>query len=156
MSLISALIIFLSAFLSSYSEAPTEAPVQAIEAPAEAPVTAYVGDIHEAPTDWVGQSLWEADIELSPNVIVALTNDLNCGAEASPVGLGGCTYTLDNGRYYVTVSPELAWTPQGTHILFHEIGHTLGMDECEAEYYAAQFDTVEQWSYPECEETQHH
>lgn len=152
MSLISALIIFLSAFISSYSEAPAEAPVQAIEAPAPT----FTGDVYEAPTDWVGQSLWEADMELSPNVIVALTNDLNCGAEASPVGLGGCTYTLEDGTYYVTVSPELAWTPQGTHILFHEIGHTLGMGECEAEYYAAQFDTVEQWSYPECEETMHH
>ena len=57
---------------------------------------------------------------------------------------------MDGGRYAVLISPELAYTAWGNHILFHELAHTMGADECGAEAYAHQFETVELWSYPEC------
>jgi hypothetical protein len=125
--------------------APATAPAAAQAAPALHHTSQQLGE------DWAGELLYQADMEAAPNVIVAFTNESNCGASISANGAGGCTYTLEDGSYYVTISPELVGTIPGKHVFFHELAHTLGIsDECEAERYAAQFDDVDVWSYPEC------
>lgn len=81
-----------------------------------------------------------------------LTNELNCGAVLSTSGMGGCTHFLEDGSRYITVSPELAYTPEGTHVLWHEVGHAVldTVDECAAEAYAHKFSDPNLWSYPQC------
>jgi galactokinase len=96
--------------------------------------------------------LESADMELTPNVTMIFSNTSNCGAEKSTAGRGGCTYTVAPNTYVIVMSPELANTQWGNHILFHELAHTVGMGECEAEAYAHQFEEEELWSYPTCEE----
>lgn len=115
----------------------------------EAPVANVLGT--EEQVSWVEEELFQADMEPSPNTTIAFTNAYNCGAELSPLSMGGCMFTLEDGAYFITLSPGLEGTVSGRHTLFHEIGHTLGLDECGAEYYAQQFDTVDDlWAYPEC------
>ena len=118
------------------------------EAPVQAPNTSV-----EVAQRWAQAMLESADMELTPNVTLLFTSASNCGAEKSTAGIGGCTYTVAPNTYVVTISPELANTQWGNHILFHELGHTVGLGECEAESYAHQFEEVELWSYPLCETT---
>lgn len=160
MSLITLIIIAVSAFIGGYNgstpEAPKQAMEQAVEAPIQAPQSAPVAprvvSVEQAQT-WATFMLEQADMELPPTTALIFSNTSNCGAEISTAGLGGCTYTLEDGSHAVILSPELAWTQWGTHILFHELAHTVGMGECEAEAYAHQFEEIELWSYPLCEET---
>lgn len=160
MSLITILIIALSAFIGGYNGATTEAPKQAMEqavqapiqAPQSAPVAPRVVTVEQAQT-WATFMLEQADMELTPNVSLVFSSTSNCGAELSTAGLGGCTYTVAANTYVVVLSTDLAWTQWGTHILFHELGHTVGLGECEAEAYAHQFEEIELWSYPLCETT---
>jgi hypothetical protein len=102
---------------------------------------------------WAGVMLAYAGIDLKANVQLIFSNTSNCGADISTVHLGGCTYNLGDGNYAVVISPELAWTKVGNHILFHELGHTVGLDECGAEAFAHQYEEVALWSYPNCETT---
>lgn len=99
---------------------------------------------------WVPEALADAGIPYPSNVTFLYQDENNCGAKDG--GLGGCTVTMPNGHYAVLISPKLAYTPWGNHILFHELGHTLGYDECGAESYAHSFEDPAHllWSYPEC------
>lgn len=128
--------------------APTPSYIVAPVSTYEAPVQAILGT--EEAVSWVEEELFQADMELPPTTTIAVTNAANCGAEISPMSQGGCTYSMEDGTHFIVISPELMGTVWGTHILFHEIGHTLGLDECGAELYAHQYDTVELWSYPQC------
>ena len=164
MSLISILIIAISAFIGGYNGAPTEAPTQApVEAPSQALSQALSQFATQAPApvpntsvevahNWAQAMIESADMELTPNVNLVFSNSSNCGAEISTAGRGGCTYTVGPDQYVVVLSPELANTQWGNHILFHELGHTVGLGECEAETFAHQFEEEELWSYPTCEE----
>lgn len=98
---------------------------------------------------WASQTLADAGVDAS-HVTFLFQNEHNCGAALSPAQLGGCTVTMANHHYAVLISPKLAYTPWGMHILMHEMGHTLGMNECEAEDYAHTFEDVPLWSYPAC------
>jgi len=132
----------------------------AIFAPTSAPATAPVSEptkFSASPfklaSTWVPEALAEAGVAYPQNVVFLYQNEDNCGAELSEAGLGGCTVKrTDIEGYVVLISPELAYTAWGNHILFHELAHTMGANECEAEAYAHQFETVALWSYPECEE----
>lgn len=100
--------------------------------------------------EWAEATLAGAGVELPANTELLFSNVGNCGADISANGMGGCTYTLTDKRVIV-LSPGLAWTEAGSHILFHETAHAMGiMDECEAEAYAHSFEDVAYWSYPEC------
>lgn len=89
-------------------------------------------------------------VELPAGTTITLTNERNCGAEASAYGLGGCTRQLASGPE-ILVSRELANTVGGFHILLHEIGHARGLtNECDAEDYAHEWSAEGYWSYPEC------
>jgi hypothetical protein len=145
------------------SQAPTQAPESASQALTQAPVQAPTEDLTEAPQvvpntsvevaqRWANVMLESAGIELMSDVQMVFTNAYNCGANASTAALGGCTYTLENGNHLVVLSPGLANTQWGNHILFHELGHTAGLGECDAEAFAHQFEEVAMWSYPECKE----
>lgn len=132
------------------------APVQA-PAPTSAPVreTANYSTTlslapFKLPSLWAREALADGGVDYPENVVFLFQNEDNCGAELSTVGQGGCTVPMDNGQYAVLISPELAYTAWGNHILFHELAHTMGANECEAEAYAHQFEYDELWSYPEC------
>lgn len=112
--------------------------------------TVFTGYVLKATSLWVPESISQAGIVLEDNVTFLYTNDNNCGAELSPVGMGGCTLTHANGSFTIILSPKLAYTATGNHILFHEIAHTMGASECEAEAFAHQFEYEPMWSYPEC------
>lgn len=102
---------------------------------------------------WVPEALADAGVAYPTNVQFLYQNEYNCGAIHSEVGMGGCTVKrTDIDGYIVLISPKLAYTAWGNHILFHELAHTMGANECEAEAYAHQFETAALWSYPECEE----
>jgi hypothetical protein len=103
-----------------------------------------------ASTRWVEATLAAADFELTPNVAVVFSDTSNCGADISTVAMGGCTYATGANTYTIVISPGLVGTDSGKHILFHELGHTVGMGECEAEAYAHQFEESPLWSYPNC------
>jgi len=101
--------------------------------------------------DWVTNTLAEAGIKVPANVHIVLTDTGNCGAQASNVGLGGCTTFHADGTMTVAVSPRLAGSVAGNHVLFHEYAHTLGYGECEAEAYAQVYTgRADVWAYPEC------
>lgn len=164
MTFLTALILSLSAFIGGLTGTHTQAPVTHTQAPSkslsyalsathtEAPVQAPNTSV-EVAQKWAQAMIESADMELTPNVTLVFTSAFNCGAEKSTATLGGCTYTVAPNTYVVTISPELANTQWGNHILFHELGHTVGLDECGAEAFAHQFEEVELWSYPLCEET---
>lgn len=99
---------------------------------------------------WSELVLADTGMNLPKGLTVKLTNEGNCGAEISPVALGGCTRQLPEGPE-ILVSPELAGTMAGYHILLHELGHSLGIvDECGAEYFAHEWSAEGYWAYPEC------
>lgn len=141
----------LIAFLVGFSGATAPA-VQA--APAPTSTTVDYSPLKSASL-WAQEQLEQNDVKLAEGVFIFYTNDpaLNCGAKISPIGQGGCTTDLHDGRYVVAISPELAYTQMGQHILFHELGHTKGMSECEAEDYAHNFEEPEDfiWAYPTCQ-----
>lgn len=142
MNIIIALILTLSAIF-----APTQEPVSQ---PTSDPASFTLAPFKLAST-WVPEALADAGVELPENVTILFQNQYNCGA--TETGLGGCTVTrTDIKGHVILISPELAYTAWGNHILFHEIAHTMGANECEAEAYAHQFEAVALWSYPECEE----
>lgn len=131
------------------------APVPAsIPATLQAPVQAHEYTVEQA-NEWVQAELEAADMEMSPTTTILFTNVANCGAEISAVQAGGCTYNVGEGKHVIVLSPSLPFTASGHHVLFHEIGHSVGyMDECAAENYAHQFEyDQELWSYPACEES---
>jgi hypothetical protein len=102
------------------------------------------------PATWAPEALSDAGISKPANVTILFQNEYNCGAEVT--GLGGCTVKrTDIDGWVILISPELAYTAWGNHILFHELAHTMGAGECEAEAYAHQFEAVALWSYPECQ-----
>lgn len=142
MNLILALILSLTAILGQ--------PAQPVSQPTADPASFSLAPFKLAST-WVPEALADAGVELPENVTILFQNEHNCGA--TETGLGGCTVTrTDIDGYVVLISPELAYTAWGNHILFHEIAHTMGANECEAEAYAHQFEAVALWSYPACEE----
>lgn len=103
--------------------------------------------------EWIDRELAQTDIVVPANVHFILRNDaLNCGAQASQFAQGGCTHWLEDGSVLVVMSPELADTPQGKHILFHELGHVMldTQDECMADYYALSYAPMANWAYAEC------
>lgn len=154
------IIVFAIGFNSSHAQAHTQAPTQAVEAPSQAvsqapklSPLAYVAPklaARQSAQEWAYLTLEDAGVKLSPNVTLEFTNEDNCGAKLSTASLGGCTHTTAPHTYTVQVSPELAYTAWGNHILFHEIAHTLGADECAAEEYAHHFEDEPLWSYPAC------
>jgi len=100
---------------------------------------------------WAESTLAGSGVSLADNVTMLFTSESNCGALISAVAAGGCTYHLTDGRIVIIISPELAWTEAGSHILFHETAHALGIsDECAAEEWAHQFEDAPYWSYPAC------
>lgn len=127
------------------------APVAPVQPAAEVaqPVAAYT----TTGVEWIDSEFTRTGQEIPAGVYFQLTNELNCGAEISVVGTGGCTYFLPDGTHYITVSPELAYTTAGTHVLWHEVGHAVlnTYDECAAEAYAHQFSDPNLWSYPSCQ-----
>lgn len=132
--------------MSAAPVAPATEPVQAME-------TMNVAGGMQAPValmTWPQVVVASTVIELPAGTTITLTNERNCGAEASPVGLGGCTRHLASGAE-ILVSPELANTVGGFHILLHEIGHATGItDECGAEDYAHEWSAEGYWAYPAC------
>lgn len=89
-------------------------------------------------------------VDVPAHVEFLFTNEGNCGAEISADGQGGCTYYLAD-KTVIVLSPGMAWTVGGAHVLLHEVGHATGLvDECEAEAFAHQFEDAPYWSYPEC------
>jgi hypothetical protein len=101
--------------------------------------------------EWAEATLSGSGVTLADNVTLLFSSTANCGADASAAGMGGCTYFLKSGPV-VVISPELAWTQAGSHILFHETAHSMGIvDECAAEAWAHQFEDEPYWSYPECQ-----
>lgn len=146
-------------------QAPVQAPIQPTAAPVVptvAPVAPYVAPQAPAapvvaPTQASKADMWAAatlrDARISaPNVKWLFTNEANCGAALSAENSGGCTYETAANQYTVIISPELAGTAGGHHILFHELAHTQGIaDECAAEAFAHQFESEALWSYPECQ-----
>lgn len=117
--------------------------------PASDPASLTLAPLGLAST-WVPEALADAGVEYPTNVYFLFQNEHNCGAVNG--GYGGCTVTLeDNSGYVVLISPELVYTAWGNHTLFHELAHTMGAGECEAEAYAHQFEAVALWSYPECQ-----
>jgi hypothetical protein len=144
-NIILSLMIILSAIFGGQTEAP--AP---ISQPASDPASFTLAPFKLAST-WVPEALADAGVAYPENVVFLYQNEYNCGAEISDLGQGGCTVTMEDGSgYVVLLSPELAYTAWGNHILFHELAHTMGADECTAEAYAHQFEAVALWSYPEC------
>lgn len=143
------------AILLSLTGLVAPATVQAVEpvsgprvAPvAQAPIPATLG------LEWLPYTLSLSPVSAPDNLIISLSSGPeNCGANLSPTGLGGCTTWLQNGTILVTVSPELAWTEAGNHVLYHELGHAIldTDDECTAEAFAHQHTSSTLWSYPEC------
>jgi hypothetical protein len=99
---------------------------------------------------WAEATLTGSGVQLPANVTLLFSDVANCGADLSAAALGGCTYQLTSGPVIV-ISPQLAWTEAGAHILFHETAHALGIaDECAAEEWAHQFEDAPYWSYPAC------
>ena len=147
MNIILAILLTLSAFFGQ-APAPTVEPVAGAveEAVEEVPIPALLG------LDWLTYELALSKAVVPDNTIISLTNESNCGAKLSEAGMGGCTHWLQSGTVYITISPELAWTAWGNHILHHELGHVVldTTDECVVESYAHSFTTETLWSYPEC------
>lgn len=126
--------------------APRATPVTPA-APAAPPVTVKT-DAH----NWAESTLEGSGVTLPANVEFLFSDSGNCGADISAAGQGGCTYTLP-GKKVIVLSPGLAWTEAGSHVLFHEAAHALGVqDECAAEAFAHQFEEPGRlvWSYPAC------
>lgn len=135
--------------LSASAPAMASAPVESDNAIQLVSVT---GGMQEPVVfaSWVQLTLADTGMELPKGLTVKLTNERNCGAESSPVGLGGCTRHLPEGPE-ILVSPELAGTVAGYHILLHELGHAEGIvNECGAEYFAHEWSAEGYWAYPEC------
>jgi hypothetical protein len=138
-------------------------PQSATASPAAAPTTAVQQTLPEVLTvkpvvsvaaarTWAEATLAGSGVTLPANVSLVYSSVANCGADLSAAAMGGCTYKLAD-RTVIVISPELAWTAAGSHILFHEIGHALGIDnECHAEEFAHQFEDPANlvWSYPSC------
>jgi hypothetical protein len=145
-NIILSILIILSAFTGQAPAPISEAPVEQV---AQTPIPQVLG------LDWLSYELALSGAVVPENVVISLTNESNCGAELSTVGVGGCTHWLPSGVAYITVSPELAWTASGNHILHHELGHVVldTHDECAVEAYAHSYTTATLWSYPECEES---
>ena len=143
MNVILAILISLSALV-----APAQAPINEDDYMPPLPIEEVLG------MDWVRYELGRSGAPIAENITVQLTNDpaLNCGAELSTVGQGGCTHWLPNGTVLIVVSPALEWTAWGQHILHHELGHAMleTYDECAAESYAHGFTQIVLWSYPQC------
>lgn len=145
--------------LSAPASAPASEPVESVSQVTSEPVDpALVPSIQATlGLDWVAYELALSGAVVPENVIISLTNESNCGAEISQAGMGGCTYFLPSGTTYITVSPALAWTAWGSHILHHELGHAVlnSHDECAVEAYAHQYTASTLWSYPECNTASH-
>lgn len=157
------IVVFAIGFTSSHAQAHTQAvqaPSQALaQAPTASPL-AYVAPklaARQQAQVWASLTLAEAGVKLSPSVTLEFTNEDNCGAKLSTASLGGCTHTITHlnapSTYTVQISPELAYTAWGNHILFHELAHTMGADECGAETYAHHFEDEPLWGYPSCKAT---
>lgn len=120
------------------------------EAPAPAPVTEVVST---EVVSWEQSVLDNAGLTLPANTRLFFTEDQNCGSKLSPTGTGGgCTFLTVEDYTAVIVSPQVYGTPEGAHILLHEVAHANGiMDECAAEYFAHDHGSDwELWSYPQC------
>lgn len=143
MNIIFAILLSLTA-ITGQTPAPTSAPI--VEQVVQTPLPQVLG------LDWLSYELALTGAKVPENTYIQLTNELNCGAELSVARVGGCTHFLEDGRAYITVSPELEWTAWGSHILHHELGHVVlnTHDECAVETYAHQFTSETLWSYPEC------
>lgn len=96
---------------------------------------------------WITGTLAGYGVGVPSNVRFEVTESGNCGG----VG-GGCTTVVGDGTVIVTLSPALSGTPQGIHVLLHEMAHVLyGMnDECAADRYAHSLHGMNMWSYQEC------
>jgi hypothetical protein len=129
-----------------------EEPVETVWLEPLAPV------VTPPPAPTLDAQLWGeetlASVGIATDVRILWTDVGNCGADISTGGMGGCTYTHEDYSRTIIMSPGLTGTDWGRHILFHEIGHTLGLDECGAEAYAHQFEVEPLWSYPECNPNQ--
>lgn len=146
MNFILSILFILSTFFGPVSQ---PAPVS-VSQPASDPASFSLAPFNLAST-WVPEALADAGLPYPNNVVFLHQNEYNCGAKVSPVGLGGCTVTMeDNSGYVILISPELTYTAAGNHILFHELAHTMGAGECEAEYFAHQFEAEPIWAYEEC------
>lgn len=137
-------------FLASVVGMPAQ-PSQPASQPVSQPAS-FNGYPLKSATLWATETLDILEVQPASNVRFEFTNESNCGAELSAMHLGGCTTTEADGSYTVRVSPKLAYTAWGNHILMHELAHTMGAGECEAEAYAHQFEDANAllWSYPEC------
>lgn len=137
-----------SALVATSALTLSAAPVADAEMPATRESVSWLSQ-----ADWATDTLSEAGIEVPANVTVTLTDVGNCGADLSAAGMGGCTTHNTDGTITVVVSPGLAGSAWGNHILLHEYAHTLGYGECAAEAYAHVYErSSDLWSYPECEE----
>jgi hypothetical protein len=139
---------------SRQHETQTNAPAIAapinIGAPTSAP--GYFMPYMESPSQWLDDTLNIPGITIPANVHYLITDLDNCGSKISPNNTGGgCTSHNSDGTITVRISPTAIYTMSGIHIIFHELGHALGIkSECSAEAYAHQYSAPDVWSYPSC------
>lgn len=148
MNLILAILLSLTGLVSPVSGQAVEPVIESrVEQVASTPIPATLG------LEWLPYTLSLTPVSAPDNLIIILSSGPeNCGAKLSPTGLGGCTTWLKSGTILISISPELAWTEAGNHVLYHELGHAIldTNDECTAEAFAHQHTSTTLWSYPEC------
>lgn len=112
--------------------------------PAPAPVS--------QPLTWAQATLAKYGVTLPSGAVIALTNVANCGADLSPLHVGGCTYPATASTpITIVISPEFEGTQWGEYILLHEASHALGnwTDECAADQFARDLTGMDYWAYDE-------
>jgi broad specificity polyphosphatase/5'/3'-nucleotidase SurE len=145
------LLLLAGSYLPNASAAQQPATTNSPIATAAAPASDQRPTVTAAEaTVWAEATLAGAGVVLPESVSLVFSDVANCGANLSTAAIGGCTYRLA-AETVIVISPSLAWTEAGSHILFHEVAHALGIsDECAAEEWAHQFEDAPYWSYPEC------
>lgn len=116
---------------------------------AVAPSEAAVVVEEKAPRpQWITDVLTKTNTTVADNVEFFIEDgEKNCGT--------GCARMFTDGSYDIYISPEVYGTEIGEYVLIHEVAHTYGKGECEAEFMAhARVDT-EVWGYPQCKTNPH-
>ena len=122
----------------------SSAPATAVSTDTGARFVPYTG------AQWI-QDLVSVVDDMPEHVSFDITDVDNCGSAISPRGTGGgCTHH-ERGHTVIDISPSALFTASGVHIVYHEIGHAMGIrSECKAEEFAHQYSDPNAWSYPSC------